>query len=393
MFRHDGERRIEEQAGRAWDAIASGGAPDPGGLDPTLLETMRRLQALGARPRPDASFANRLEAQLVQTLAAADLAPPTQNPGLTAVSNGRKVWARPGAAVPPVSPRWTLSQLATAALVLLTLVSSFVVFGGPLRPGSHGERPAFIPAPDGAPTSILPPGITEDTVLMQGTFDEIPEEPIYAGLVQTTIAPGAVVPLGKSENNGVGPLLFRVESGVLTVQADGPVTVTRAGARVPEKVMSGEKIALNIGDNALTPSGTASRWQNTGTTPVPVMRFEITTPGSSLPSDETIADEWWVRLPAMPLMAAVRRLTIAPGGSFASADLPGAELLAVENGTLIATDPEGLGTPVNPFDIRVASATNLSFPAGRVFQNPSAEPLTLLLVTLAPVPSEATPMA
>ena len=123
------------QASRLWDALATGTLPDPTGLDPALVETIRQLHALGAHARPDPRFAHDLEEVLMQTMPIGSAVPLPLGLTLTTVSNGaRPVSSLPGSPLPrPARSRLFLAQLATAALVLLTLLSSFVVFGEPLR--------------------------------------------------------------------------------------------------------------------------------------------------------------------------------------------------------------------------------------------------------------------
>jgi DNA-binding beta-propeller fold protein YncE len=150
------EQQVQQEASRVWDALARGRSPESGGLDPALLETMRRLQRLGAQPRPDTAFADRLEADLTHAqervvqrsalpLRESAPIPVTNFPGRSPTSPSsphRRDWRR--------SPRWAWGQLATAALLLLTVVGSFLAFG-PDRLGHQPQSPAMLPAISGTP--------------------------------------------------------------------------------------------------------------------------------------------------------------------------------------------------------------------------------------------------
>jgi hypothetical protein len=246
-----------------------------------------------------------------------------------------------------------------------------------------------------APGSVF----RDDTVLLHGAFAAMPQTASDVQLYREVLDPGAVYPRGKSENTGVGPWLYRVETGALTIQTDGPMTVTRAGTDTPISVAPGTEIVLHAGDMGQTPTDVTSRWSNDGSVPVQILDFGITSVASAQPPGVTqtvIADESRVRpwdAPA-PITVTVRRVTVDPGTSFTAADVPGLELLQTETGKLVAVDAVGAGTPENPFDLRRGSGDARSFPPGRVFRNPSADPVTLLLVTFAKSePLEATPAA
>src|SRR5690348_2831845 len=74
------------------------------------------------------------------------------------------------------------------------------------------------------------PGVTDD-LLLSGVFAAIPPDASWIGIERVTLAPGSSRPIGKTENEGVGPWLYRVERGSLTVVADGPMAVRRDGAQ------------------------------------------------------------------------------------------------------------------------------------------------------------------
>jgi streptogramin lyase len=260
--------------------------------------------------------------------------------------------------------------------------------------GSQSAVQALVTPPT-VPGSVF----RDDTVLLHGVFDAIPQAAEDIPLYLDVLDPGAVYPRGKSENTGVGPWLYRVKSGALTIQTDGPMTVTRAGSDTPVSVAPGTEIVLNVGDMGQTPTGVTSRWSNEGSVPVQILDFGVTTLASAPPpgvAQTQMADESPVRPSQVsaPITVTVRRVTVDPGMSFTAADVPGLELLQAEIGKLVAVDAVGAGTPENPFDLRTGTEYSRSFPPGREFRNASTDPVTLLLVTFAkPEPPEAMPMA
>jgi DNA-binding beta-propeller fold protein YncE len=150
-------RRREEALDRYWDAVVSGSEQDAS-LDASesSAELIRQLHSLGATPGMEQAreriweqltgrSKRDLEDMAVDTTGIAPSVLPTI--GL----NGR-VDPRPGpggSQGPQVVParRWLMMQLATAALLLLTLVAGLVSFG-PWRPGfpfpSRGHQLAAI---------------------------------------------------------------------------------------------------------------------------------------------------------------------------------------------------------------------------------------------------------
>lgn len=120
--------------------------------DPALVHTIDRLDALDDAPDADPAFANRLLEDLMATTAQPDAL--LRSTATGAVSrNGRF----PRGVLPVAAPgrersrsRAVLAQLATAALVVLTLIGSFFAFGPGRRAGQEA-RPAIVPAISGTP--------------------------------------------------------------------------------------------------------------------------------------------------------------------------------------------------------------------------------------------------
>jgi uncharacterized cupredoxin-like copper-binding protein len=143
---------------RYWDAAVRGAPAPPDGLDPALIETIRRVRTVDDTPPPDPAFLARLEEELMHHPAAiparrlgipGDRAPSSLN------GQGKELVApndRHGT-TPRLRSPW--SWLATAALVLLTLASGLAAFQ--LAPPSGRDDPPTLPAAQG-PADEASPG-------------------------------------------------------------------------------------------------------------------------------------------------------------------------------------------------------------------------------------------
>lgn len=398
MFRINHQRQAEEQASRAWDAVARGETPADSDLDPALIETIRRLKELGDQPRPDSTFADRLEDELIRAMDIAPFAPLPTTRMLTTVPNGQLVRH----ALPQAPPRldgsrsrWALAQFATAALVVLVLAGSlFAVESRRFR--QEEEAPVVISAIVGTPeASPAPAGITEDTVLFQQRIDEIPAGADWAGVERTTLAPGAVMNQGTPSDAGVGPYLYRVEAGTVTGHANGPIAVTRAGKTTEELVSPDTDVVLTTGDVAFVRPNVASHWRNAGSSPATVLDTGISTPGSmnggawvdgTLLSFAALIDAWPVTPPPAPEELSVHQMTLAPGASLPNGPEPGLKLVGVESGTLTLiwakrTDPT-VQTGTHQLRSGAFMDINGTDFIAKELRNDGSEPLTLLLMTV-----------
>jgi DNA-binding beta-propeller fold protein YncE len=140
-----------------WDALVLGQETTGIDLDPDVAEAIRRFQALAAAPPSTA------RERVWQTMhAAAAIQRESEDPMQPSVvlDRSRPLLSRirPGAVPLPWRGRthWLLAQLATAALLVLTLVASFLVFGPP-RGNRGSEAPAFIPAISATPEMVGAP--------------------------------------------------------------------------------------------------------------------------------------------------------------------------------------------------------------------------------------------
>jgi hypothetical protein len=394
----------EEQAlGEFWDALTRAEQPSAAALDSSLTRTIQRLHVLDDARAPNPAFVGRLERELMDLSESATLFGPFQRaPRQNFAMNGhadtpfplRKLSRRER------SPRpWTTS-LATAALVLITLVGSLVAFGGPLLRGLREARQVF--APDSAETSLAP-GPAGDTILLQGTIDEIPPGAFWAMVERVTLAPGAERPLGTPAGEGEGAMLYLVESGELTISADGPISVTRAGEDKPTTVAPETEVVLRAGDRGFTPYGIGWSWRNAGSVPLVAMDTWIAAWGAVTSpqgvSYDGIFDMQLNRTPMPPVTMTVRRQTLAAGEQLVPSQVPGLVGFYVDQGMLQIIDASDGGQPSTSFSIpthngRMFGGTGYkAVPPGWTLQSAGSDPVTLLIWTMSnPNPLETAPL-
>ncbi|MGH2615432.1 MAG: hypothetical protein ACRDJC_09355 [Thermomicrobiales bacterium] len=389
------------------DAVVSGDVARSHDLDPSIAATVERFFTADDAPGPPPGLADRIWAEVMDHTATVELV--LTIPASRPDRNGRAPLRFRRTAPPNHGPS-ALAYLATAALVLLTLVGSFVALRGSLPLIGPEERAVIIPAIDDA--TELPAGVIEDVVLLRATLEEMPPAggTPRIGLYRTQLAPGAVERGGSQADTGVGNELFTIESGQVTVEADAPVVVTRAAtnpAAEPILTQPGTAIVLDVGDQLLAPNGVSFRLRNDDLNPATVLGFSIGTVGDNVqavsrPPGVTYSDGFPYKLPGtyptVPAEATVHRLTLAPGAELPVRDLPGLELVYVEAGALDFLDvqTEMPATAVRAFTIRAGSGAETfgPTPARTVLANRGTEPLVILTASVVPTgASELTPQA
>ena len=131
---------------RFWDRLLAGDAAPPPDVAPADTATIRAFHARVPHHDPDPRFVARLEARLMDHAATGiGTAPP-----FSVLSSANGHGPQPIKATAPLpralsQGRWLMAQAATAALLVLTLVGSFLVLG-PGLPGRHTAAPAILPA-------------------------------------------------------------------------------------------------------------------------------------------------------------------------------------------------------------------------------------------------------
>jgi hypothetical protein len=392
------DRGAADRLANHLDAVVSGGVTRSHDLDPAIGATVERFFATDDAPGPPPGLAQHIWEELMDHAASVELGPPI--PISPPAPNGHLPFSTRHTAPPTRGPS-ALTYLATAALVLLSLIGGFVAIRGSLRLLGPENPAVVIPAIDDTPGRVLPAGVIADDILLRKTMEPMPssEGPPQISLNRYRLAPGAVQPAGAQADTGVGPDLFTVESGQITVEADGSVFLTRAAnaATAPSPVPAGTAIVLDVGDQLYAPGGVSLHRRNDGSAEATILDLSIGTIGnqwrtairggvtydSGFPYFKTLTTS-----SALPAEATVRRLTLAPGAELPVRDLPGLELVYVETGVLdlVYARAETPLTPEQTFAIRAGSGAEAfgRTPDRAVLANRGAEPVVILTASVMP---------
>ena len=296
-------------AGQPNAAIRALAPGDLGDVDSALRE-------LDDTPFPEAIFVDCLEESLRRSAA---LSAPSEAmiPGLGAVSNGpvrsQVVAPRPEHRSPGWP--WAREQLATAALLVLTLIGSYLAFGG-FRPEPARQQAPSISSPEPQRTLLLEVPLSRDAIpdpfdLVVTLFRIEPEREAIITADRWVESPGTSV--------------VYVLSGQLSLRVEAPYRVVRADA-VFEEVEAGTEVVLGIGDAAMFSFESARTYANPGTERVEFLHGDVK------------GSDWWP--PGWP--AGLRDLsygglTSLPASTI-PATLPGPLVLRLES--LVVASPE-----------------------------------------------------
>ena len=359
---------------RYWDAVVLGEPLPADPVDPDLAATIQRILTLDDAPLPDAGFAARLEHELLRSGVPTPHAPawvPSTTLGPVPDTASTR-------ASRPNGPRRRLliNLMEIAALVAIVLTSVLVTLRvGPLTSRDRGVTPL-----------VLGPGITDETLLVHAQFERFPDGILTVSIERWVLQPGAEMPMGSHESGGEGPSAYVVESGTLTLRADGPIALTRAGSTTAASIAAGSPTTLHPGDRGLAPSGITSLWRNEGTVPVRILeakvkRNDVSARGDGVLNYTVVSESPFVR-PDHPITVTVVQVTLHPGAELVADAVPGLEMMKVEAGRLVAVDVDGAGNPLPPVVVGEATRLHRSFLPGRVFRSGNDEPVSLLLVTI-----------
>jgi hypothetical protein len=327
-------------------------------LDPSLIDTLEELYARDDARAPDSRILDRVEQALRDEIARGHATAPPAPPGAIG-PNGHapatipSTWSPTRASASRWSFGWPVQPLATATLVVLTLLGSIAAIRGVVRPANHDNPVTTMTAIDNTPQTATQPGQVQESVLMQGTFATFPPYASWEGIARATLAPGTAFDLGRAQNDGEGPLLYRVEFGELTVNADGPIRVVRAGATEATTIPAGTEVVLREGDQGFAPSGVSSRWRNDRQVPTIVLDAGIATYGSGvLPPGVTHEPmvATYATAPKNPVDVVVRRVTLSPAALLTLDLVPGLQLLYLESGQLQVIPADTLAMAANPLE-------------------------------------------
>ena len=223
MTEHRGHQNPHEAADALsayWDSLG-GGPGDSAAAPAGLAETIARLHASDTTPALSPAQRGQIWEEVMAAQAVSGS--PERSPRALPSANGRApkpavtkpVW-------PLLSPRtvarpnWLLAQVATAALLLLTIGLAYFAFG----PGRSAERVSVVP-------EVLPAG--ETPALREVTAETLAAITLPAGAMPSR-AGGAFglydVPPGTASTweftGAAGPRLTYVLAGSYTVQVDAP---------------------------------------------------------------------------------------------------------------------------------------------------------------------------
>ncbi|HVL25163.1 MAG TPA: SH3 domain-containing protein, partial [Thermomicrobiales bacterium] len=121
----------------------------------------------------------------------------------------------------------------------------------------------------------------QSTVLMRTSFDAFVPAPMTIRMLRITLAPGATVPM----HTHPGPEFDRVESGTLTVLADGDATITRASGDT--EAASAEGTALETGDWVVYQADAGMSFENQSEEDVVLLSAVLLPVGSDYPESIT----------------------------------------------------------------------------------------------------------
>jgi mannose-6-phosphate isomerase-like protein (cupin superfamily) len=164
-----------------------------------------------------------------------------------------------------------------AGLVWVVAIVLATSLAGPLVSPSANAQDAS-PAAESGP----PPGLVDETLAV-GLTEALPEAPAIVLMQRVTIAPGADIP-GSPDDPGFS--FFRIESGMLTVRTDSPLSVVRAAALAEalatpgtmptmEEISADAEFTLAAGDSVTFPPGVGGSLRNDGSEPVVLLTTQI----------------------------------------------------------------------------------------------------------------------
>lgn len=260
------ERNDEDGLSHFWNALVRGELPArEADLPPEEMAVLRRLQRAGSAPLSGLTAAEAWPRVLAHMTAsprakehpmALTRTVDLFTPGLSV--NGRE----PGNVVPlHRSVHWARAQLATAALLLLTLIVSIGTIGW-LR-AQRTERPASLPV-----MMATPAAETTAETLFSATLpaDRIPtgsEKDLV--LWNFALEPGIRAPIAPAMQSCCrGPQITHVVDGNLTLTVDGPMWLYSGAATEGEEISPGTETVLRAGDTAVYDFSLPTEFANRG---------------------------------------------------------------------------------------------------------------------------------
>jgi hypothetical protein len=300
-------------------------------------------------------------------------------------------------------PVRTLLPPLTIALAVVT-ASTLLLLAAAITPPPLSEAissPPPVPASSAVPTEG-----SAVTTLAQSVATALPDSPAVIDLARLTFPPRT----GGDSRAFPGPLLLVVASGILTIHADAPVQLLRAGP----PARAAHDLLLRPGDGLLLPAATSAAVRNdqpvpavvlaAGVFPAPATQSKlgqadavswaaVWSPGASV---QPLAGGWLIGLAPGPATITLRRVSLPPGRSLLL-PAPGPVNLAVETGALTLAVGGGLvwqqrpdGTdssiaPASAATLLPGDAALLHDEASVTLRNDGSGPLLALVLSVTPV--------
>ena len=267
---------------------------------------------------------------------------------------------------PNFQPRWLLAQLATAALLLVTLGLGYFAFG-PHRPSERtiANPVAVVPAAPTAGETTLEPVFA--TTLPAGTIPATADLYTYV-LANATLDADTRVPV---QGQIPGTLLASVLEGQLTLRVDGPLQVFRGPDRDAEIIPRNTEAVLDPGDTALYDYALPAEYANLRSTPVRIVQGGFLSGELPGPLSPLAATDFTQQYPVPALAKGPVRTTL----------------------TRAVVPPKG-ETPAQAPDTRVIAVgaeQEVSFGEGSngALRNVSPKPIAIYVLTLEPAAAES----
>lgn len=207
---------------------------------------------------------------------------------------------------------------SVAALVAVLLCALVV---------ANATVPAVGWAQEASPAASSAAGPPGAEPLIETTIDDAPLPPAFVRLLRITMEPGSSVP----RRSHPGPKIDRVESGTLTVLAEGATNVTTADGAPATAAPVNEAFTLTAGQAVTLPAETIYSFRNDGDEAVELLTVVILPaghqrpPGISYPdgdppedayegvANQVLGDGVATLFPGEPTVVTVDRLTLGAG--------------------------------------------------------------------------------
>jgi hypothetical protein len=209
----------------------------------------------------------------------------------------------------------------------------------------------------GVQTPIPPATPGSSGTLMEVTLDELAPGSIAAvGMVRTTWEPGGSL----RTSTGSGPAVHFVESGAISVRADGDAQVSvvaggSAEAAATQAGTPGTEITVEAGSAFVLPPGATAEIRNAGESPATTLGLlaagDATTEAETGVTHAVLAQQK-AELPEAPVRVILARVTIAPGDQLELPTEPAqAVYVTVERGQAFLLSGQGINRGPEPMEV------------------------------------------